>query len=162
MNHWLMKSEPSVFSLEDLRRSPGQTAPWDGVRNYQARNYMADMRVGDLVLFYHSNCPEPGVAGTARVAREAYPDPTAWTPGHPGFDPRGPQPGPQGQPPQSPRWLMVDVTFLAAFPQPVTLAHMRGMAELAGMVLLRKGSRLSVQPVTPAQFQAVLAQAGRI
>ena len=142
-----MKSEPAVFSFEDLRARPGSADHWDGVRNYQARNYMRQMRKGDLVLFYHSNCETPGVAGIAEVIREAYPDHTAFDPMSRYYDPRSK--------PDNPRWFMVDVRWKEAFPGMVTLSEMRGTPELAGMKLLQKGQRLSVMPVTKEEFEKV-------
>lgn len=153
MRYWLMKTEPSAFSIDDLERV-GQE-PWDGIRNYQARNYMRDeMRVGDRVLFYHSSTDTPAVVGTARVAREAYPDHTACDPDSRYFDPKST--------PENPRWFMVDVAFESRFPVPLPLAELRGLPALAEMLLLRKGMRLSIQPVTRAQFEAVLAHARRL
>ena len=153
MQYWLMKSEPEAFSIEDLERVG--TEPWDGIRNYQARNYMRDeMRVGDRVLFYHSSTDTPGVVGTARVAREAYPDPTSWDPDSKYFDPKSS--------PENPRWMMVDVTFESKWPALVSLTDLRQVPELQGMLLLRKGQRLSILPVTEQEFAAVLAVAERL
>lgn len=150
MRYWLMKSEPSEFSIDDLSRRPGQTEPWDGVRNYQARNMMRDeMKRGDGVLFYHSNCALPGIVGLAEIAREAYPDPTAFEPGHPHFDPKSR--------PESPTWLMVDVRFVRKFRRTIPLAELRAHPELQGLTLLRKGNRLSVMPVSPAHWQFLLS-----
>jgi len=155
MGYWLMKTEPEVFSIEDLKSRPGQTEPWNGVRNYQARNFMRDdMRREDRVLFYHSNAAPPGVVGTARVAREGYPDPSAWDPDSPYFDPRST--------PESPVWMMVDVRFESLFAAPLTLERLRREPALSNMMLLRKGMRLSVQPVTPEEFAAVLRLAERM
>ena len=154
MQTWLMKTEPGSFSLDDLRNSPGGTAPWDGVRNYQSRNTMRDlMKRGDRVLIYHSGQKHPAIVGIASVAREAYPDHTAWNPESDHFDPRGTA--------EHPVWLMVDVRFEAALPRPLTLNELRAVPELAGMVLLRKGMRLSVQPVTEAQFRVIEALSRR-
>ena len=154
MQTWLMKTEPGVFSLDDLRNSPGGTAPWDGVRNYQARNTLRDqMKRGDRVLIYHSGQKDLAIVGLATVAREAYPDPTAWNPESDHFDPRSTA--------EHPVWLMVDVHFEAALPRPLTLDELRTVPELAGLVLLRKGMRLSVQPVTEAQFLVIEALARR-
>ena len=149
MAYWLMKTEPGTFSLDDLRRSPGGVAPWDGVRNYQARNHMRDgMRLGDGVLIYHSSTENRAIVGRARVARKAYPDHTAWDPRSDHFDPRST--------PENPAWLMVDVAFEEEFPRALLLDELRDIPGLDGMVLLRRGMRLSVQPVTPEQFQTVL------
>ncbi len=155
MRYWLMKTEPSEFSLADLKRAPRQTAPWDGVRNYQARNHMRDgMRLGDRVLFYHSSTDPLAVVGTARIVREAYPDESAWDPKSAYHDPRST--------PENPVWLRVDIQFEAELPCPVSLTEMRKLPELKDMLLLRKGMRLSIQPVTPAEFEAVLRHAERL
>ncbi len=148
MKYWLMKSEPNVFSLQDLQQCPNQTEPWDGIRNYQARNFMRDeMRIGDRVLFYHSNI-NPSIVGTARIASEPYPDPTAWDPDSKYFDPKSS--------PENPRWILVDVAFESEFPRPLPLAELRETPGLEDMLLLRKGQRLSIQPVTEAEFEVVL------
>lgn len=148
MKYWLMKTEPGCFSIDDLKNSPEQTTSWDGVRNYQARNFMRDeMSVGDLVLFYHS-VTEPGVVGVARVVRESYPDHTAWDPQDRHCDPRST--------PEKPLWFMVDVQFVEKFDYAVSLKSLRGVAGLAGMELLRKGSRLSVMPVTQNEFEIIV------
>lgn len=147
---WLIKSEPRVFSFDDLLAAPGHTTGWDGVRNYQARNYMRDgMRVGDLVLFHHSNSDPAGIAGVAEVVRAAYPDPTAFDPTHPHHDP--------ASRPEAPTWLMVDVRAIERFPTLVTLGRLRATPELVGMELLRRGSRLSVHSVRPEEFEIVCA-----
>lgn len=146
--HWLMKSEPDAFSLADLRRL--RTSAWDGVRNYQARNYMRAMAVGDRVLFYHSNAKPSGVAGLAEVSRTAFPDHTAWDPASPHFD--------AASTPETPRWWMVEVRFVAAFPRVLALDELRGIPALAGMELFRR-SRLSVQPVGEQEF-ALIEQLG--
>ena len=147
--YWLMKIEPAECSIDDLARLPTQTVPWTGVRNYQARNFMRDaMQVGDGVLYYHSSCAEPGVAGLAEVVRTAYPDATQFDPASPWFDPKST--------PDKPRWLNVDVRLLRKT-RLLPLARMRAEPALQGMVLLRPGSRLSITPVTPQEWQAVLA-----
>lgn len=149
-SHWLMKTEPGEFSLDDLRRRPGGIAPWDGVRNYQARNFLRDsLRAGDRVIIYHSG-RSPAAVGTARVVREGYPDPTARA---------GPHAAPRSTP-SKPIWFAVDVAFESAFPYPVTLAVMRAHPGLQGMLLLRKGQRLSVMPVEAAHFAIVCALGG--
>ena len=154
MKYWLVKSEPDAFSLQDLQNGPDSTSSWDGVRNYQARNFMRDeMKVGDRVLFYHSNAKPPGVVGTARVVREAYPDHTAWDPDSKYFDPRSTE--------EKPIWMMVDVKFESAFAQLISLDELREEAALKDMLLLRKGMRLSVMPVTEGEFRTVLALAGQ-
>ena len=143
---WLMKSEPAVFSIQHLARD--RVTDWTGVRNYQARNFMRDdMRVGDAVLFYHSNADPSGVAGLARVSRTARPDPSAWRKGDPAFDPRST--------PDQPVWVMVEVEFVEAFPRVVSLDQLRADPALADLLVLRRGQRLSVQPVTPAHYQRV-------
>lgn len=142
---WLMKSEPDVYSIDDLKRD-GRTF-WDGVRNHQARNFMRDeMKVGDLVLFYHSNTDPPGVAGLARVVKQGYPDHTAHEPEDPHYDPKSD--------PANPRWFMVDVEFVEKFDELVPLAVLREADGLEDMVL-NKRSRLSVQPVKPGEFEIV-------
>lgn len=147
MKYWLMKTESGCFSIDDLAALPKQTTSWDGVRNFQARNFMRDeMRVGDLVLFYHS-VTAPGVVGIARVEREAYPDHTAFDPDDAHYDPRST--------PDKPLWVMVDVRFVEKFCAPVSLRAMRGIKGLEGMELLRRGSRLSVMPVTETEFRIV-------
>jgi predicted RNA-binding protein with PUA-like domain len=147
--YWLLKSEAESFSIHDLAASPNQTTCWDGVRNYQARNFLRDeMRLGDLVLFYHSNADPPAVVGTAVVVREAYPDHTAWDHRDHHFDPKAS--------PDNPIWQMVDIQLRETFPQPLALDALRGVAALKDMELLRKGSRLSVQPVRKSEFDTIL------
>lgn len=154
MKYWLMKTEPDVFSIDDLIQAPNQTTYWDGVRNYQARNYMRDeMSVGDGVLVYHSNAEPSAIVGTATIARAAYPDWTAWDPSDPHFDPK--------TDPQNPRWFMVDIQFETKFARQLPLAELRTVAALEGMVLLQKGSRLSVQPVTKKQFTTIVKLASK-
>jgi predicted RNA-binding protein with PUA-like domain len=149
--YWLMKSEPDVYSIEDLQREG--RAEWEGVRNYQARNFMRDdMRVGDGVLFYHSNAKPPGVAGIARVCREAYPDHTAFEPTSNYFDPKSER--------ESPRWLMVDVEFVEAFSELIPLDTLRETPGLEEMMVIKRGIRLSVQPVSRKEFDTV-AKLGR-
>lgn len=151
-SYWLMKSEPAECGIDDLARAPRQTVPWVGVRNYQARNFMRDaMQPGDGVLFYHSSCPEPGVAGLAEVAGTAYPDATQFDPASPYFDPKSD--------PASPRWLHVDVKLVRKT-RLLSLREMREAPALASMVVLKPGNRLSITPVTPAEWQAVLALLG--
>ena len=147
MRYWLMKSEPDECSIDDALAAPGRITPWTGVRNYQARNFMRDdMRVGDGVLFYHSSCPEPGIAGLAEVASAAYPDPTQFERKSPYFDPRSPR--------EAPRWMMVDVRALKKIPL-VPLAALRRHKSLAKMWLLRPGSRLSITPVSAAEWRYI-------
>ena len=146
MNYWLMKSEPDEASIDDLARAG--TLPWTGVRNYQARNFMRDdMQVGDGVLFYHSSCPEPGIAGIAEVCSAAYPDATQFDPASHYFDPKSK--------PEAPRWQHVDVRWRETT-RLLSLKEMREAPELASMRVLERGSRLSITPVTPAEWQAVL------
>jgi predicted RNA-binding protein with PUA-like domain len=152
-NYWLVKSEPESFSIDDLAKSPNQTTCWDGVRNYQARNFMRAMKVGDEVLFYHSNADPPAIVGVAVVVREAYPDHTAWDPKDHHYDPKAS--------PENPIWEMVDLQFKQAFAAPLGLDELRDVAALEGMELLRRGSRLSVQPVTKGQFDTVLKLAAK-
>jgi predicted RNA-binding protein with PUA-like domain len=148
--YWLMKSEPEAFSIQDLSRAPKQTTSWDGVRNYQARNLLRDdIQVGDGVLFYHSSADPPGVVGTAEIVRAGYPDPTQ-------FDARSDHFDPDARTDQ-PRWYVVDVKLGEAFPELVPLPVLRDTPALKDMVLLRKGSRLSVQPVTAGEWKAVVA-----
>ncbi len=144
-----MKSEPDVYSMDDLERDG--RAEWEGVRNYQARNYMREMRVGDLVLFYHSNAKPPGVAGVAQIVGEARPDPHQFDLNSPYHDPKSK--------PEEPRWDLVDVGFVEKFEAPVSLAALKAEPALADMPVVRKGMRLSVMPVEKAQFQHVLRMA---
>ncbi|MDH3215451.1 MAG: EVE domain-containing protein [Candidatus Krumholzibacteria bacterium] len=153
-SYWLMKSEPNVFSITDLKGSPGKTCYWDGVRNYKARNYMRDeMKVGDGVLFYHSRV-DPAVVGTAKVVSKGYPDHTAWDPASPYYDAKSG--------PDNPVWYMVDIQFQSEFARPLALAELRKVRALKNMVLLRKGVRLSVQPVTAEEFRTILGLARRV
>ena len=145
MNYWLMKTEPDAFGIDHLEAKG--TAPWDGVRNYQARNHMRAMAVGDRVLFYHSSANPSGVAGLAVVARTAYPDHTSWDPSSDHFD--------AGSTPANPRWSMVDVRFVKRFPRLVPLDELRTIPELAGMPLFH-ASRLSVQPVEAHHYELML------
>jgi predicted RNA-binding protein with PUA-like domain len=146
MRYWLFKSEPHAYSFDQLQRDG--TTPWSGVRNFQARNNMLEMRVGDMGFFYHSSIPEPAAVGIVRVVKEAYPDFTAWEKGGEYYDPRSTQ--------NKPVWQMVDVEFVRALENPVTLARMRAETRLLGMELLKKGQRLSVQPVTPHEWNVIL------
>jgi predicted RNA-binding protein with PUA-like domain len=147
--YWLMKSEPNTFSLDDLARSPEHTTCWDGVRNYQARNFMRDMAIGDEVLFYHSSADPPAVVGIATVVKTAYPDPTQFDKSNKHYDP--------GSNSSSPRWDMVDIKYVRKLSRPVTLDQLRKEKQLKRMVLLRKGSRLSVQPVNPLEWEHILS-----
>ncbi|MBI3014176.1 MAG: EVE domain-containing protein [Candidatus Tectomicrobia bacterium] len=148
-----MKSEPSAFSFDDLRKAKSQTTSWDGVRNYQARNTMRDsMQVGDGVLFYHSNADPPCIPGIAEVVREGYADHTAFDPKDSHYDPKSRK--------ESPIWYVVDIKFVKAFKEPVTLPKIRATKELQKMVLVRPGSRLSVQPVTRQEWEIILRLGG--
>lgn len=152
MAYWLFKSEPGCFSIDDLKNRPGMTEHWDGVRNYQARNYLRDqVRVGDQVFFYHSNIPEPGVVGLAEVVREGYPDFTALDPASEHFDPKSSA--------GNPIWYMVDVRYVSTFPRQVTLEKIKAHPLLTNMPLVRR-SRLSIQPVTPEEWRIILAMGG--
>ena len=147
MNYWLMKCEPDVYSIDDLKRE--KSCFWEGVRNYQARNFMRDdMKEGDLALFYHSNAKPPGVAGIMRISREGYPDFTAWDPDHKYYDKKAS--------PEKPIWSMVDVEFIEKFPRLIPLKELREQKELEGMLLLQKGSRLSIQPITAAHYKRIV------
>jgi predicted RNA-binding protein with PUA-like domain len=147
MNYWLMKSEPDTFSIDDLKRKKREA--WDGVRNYQARNFMRDgMRVGDGVFFYHSNCAEPGIAGLAEVASDAYPDPSQFDPKSKYFD--------AGSSRYNPRWMLVDVKYVKKLKRVITLDELKNHPKLTGMALLRKGNRLSVMPVEAAEWKYIL------
>lgn len=149
MNYWLMKSEPNTFSIDDLRACVQQTEPWDGVRNYQARNFMREMAVGDLVFFYHSNTNPPGIVGIAKVVREAYPDPTQFDMDSDYYDAKATV--------DKPRWDLVEVQFVEKFAEIITLSELKASPALNDMALTRKGNRLSVMPVSKQQWQAILA-----
>jgi len=150
MRYWLMKSEPEAFSIDDLENRPGQTEHWDGVRNYQARNMLRDdMKIGDQVFFYHSNCETPGIVGIAQIAREAYPDHTAFDPEDKHFDP--------SSDPDNPRWVMVDVQFVRKLKRTISLTELKGRPELEGLTLVRRGNRLSIMPVEEGMWGLILA-----
>lgn len=147
MAFWLMKSEPDEFSIDDLVRAPRKTTPWFGVRNYQARNFMRDdMKIGDGVLFYHSSCPAPGITGVAAVSSAPYPDETQFDPKSPYFDAKSTR--------EEPRWVLVDVKLVKKT-RLLTLEQMRAVPALEDMVTLRRGNRLSITPVTPAEWKAI-------
>lgn len=147
--YWLLKTEPDVFSIDDLAKSKKKTTHWDGVRNYQARNFMRDqMKLGHRVLVYHSNADPSCVVGTATISREGYPDFTAWDKSDPHFDPKSN--------PETPTWFMVDITLESIFEKPLSLAELKTFPALAKMELLRKGSRLSVQPVHAEEFKLIV------
>ncbi|KND58286.1 RNA-binding protein [Candidatus Paraburkholderia schumanniana] len=155
MRYWLMKSksepdEASIDHLAHVAHAPNQTLPWTGVRNYQARNFMRDqMQIGDGVLFYHSSCPEPGIAGIAKVCSTAYPDPTQFDPKSDYYDPKSTQ--------ETPRWMLVDVKFVKKTPL-ISLAALREHEALADMQVLARGNRLSITPVTEAQWRFITEQ----
>jgi predicted RNA-binding protein with PUA-like domain len=146
MKYWLMKSEPSVYSIDDLKKEG--TTMWDGVRNYQARNFMMkDMKVGDKVLFYHSNADPPGIAGIAQVSKESYPDPTQFDPSSKYFDQKSSK--------ENPRWFLVDIAFVSKFDTLIPLETLKSDPELHDMMVVQKGQRLSVQPVTKEEFDYI-------
>ena len=148
MKYWLMKTEPSVFSWDDLRSHSTQTTQWEGVRNYQARNFMRDdMSVGDPVFFYHSAIKQPAIMGIAQVVREAYPDSFAFDKDSPYYDAKSS--------PNRPRWVMVDIQYLSDLVKPITLEELKQVQALESMMLLQKGSRLSVQPVLPEDWKII-------
>ena len=149
MAYWLMKSEPSEFGIDDLRARPRKTEPWDGVRNYQARNMMRDqMTHGDEVFFYHSNCDTPGIVGIMTVATEAYPDPTAFDPEDKHYDPKSD--------PENPRWFLVDVKFARKLKRVITLSELKTHPELAELALVKRGNRLSIMPVSDEEWAFIL------
>jgi predicted RNA-binding protein with PUA-like domain len=149
MNYWLMKSEPDVFSFQDLKKRPKQTEPWNGVRNYQARNFMRDdMKIGDLILFYHSSCEVPGVAGVAKVSSIPYPDSTQFEKKSEYYDEKATK--------ENPRWFLVDVSFEEDLKNFVSLEELKKHAQLKDMRLMQKGNRLSILPVTKNEFEFIL------
>jgi predicted RNA-binding protein with PUA-like domain len=151
MNTWLMKSEPSTFSIDALAKAPRKRTRWDGVRNYQVRNMLRDeMKKGDLALFWHSSCDVPGAYGIVKIAKEGYPDPTAFDRKHAYYDP--------DSDPAEPRWYAVDVELVRRFEKPITLEKLKANADTLGdMLVLRRGNRLSITPVTAEQWRRVLA-----
>jgi predicted RNA-binding protein with PUA-like domain len=152
MRYWLFKSEPETFSIDHLRACRNSTEHWDGVRNYQARNMLRDeVKQGDEVLFYHSNCSPPGIVGIAKVVKAGYPDFTAWDPRSDHFDPK--------TDPDKPRWFMVDVKFVRKFKRMITLDELKQNPKLESMLILRNGNRLSITPVTDGQCKAILKMA---
>jgi predicted RNA-binding protein with PUA-like domain len=155
MNYWLMKSEPSTFGVEHLAKAKNRTSAWDGVRNFQARNYMREMQVGDLAFFYHSSTEVPGVAGIVKIVRAAYPDATAFDPKHDHYD--------ADSDPAAPRWFMVDVQLVRKFDAVVALETLRSHAsgKLKNMIVLKRGNRLSITPVTKTEWQHIESLASR-
>lgn len=150
MKYWLMKSEPTVYSIDDLQSD--KSTSWEGVRNYQARNFMRDeMKIGDLVLFYHSNAKPPGVAGVAKVVKEAHPDKFAQEKGHKYFDPRSSA--------EKPMWVMVNLEFVKKFSQIISLNQLKEAKDLEGIMVAQKGSRLSIQPLSKAHFARICQMA---
>jgi len=152
MNYWLMKSEPDVYGIDHLKAKPGGIDHWDGVRNYQARNMMRDqMKRGNLVFFYHSNCKEPGIVGLMQIAKEGYPDHTAYDPEAQYYDPKSN--------PENPRWFMVDVKYIRHLKRNISLRELKRYADdaLKDFALLRKGNRLSIMPVTKEQWEFILS-----
>ena len=150
MNHWLIKSEPEAFGIDDLENAPDGTEHWDGIRNYQARNFMRDdMKIGDLAFFYHSNCKPPGIVGICEIVSEAYPDHTAFDPNQKYYD--------AGSDPDHPRWLMVDLKFLRRTRRMITLEEIKAHADrLTDFPLIRRGNRLSIMPVSKAHWDFIL------
>jgi len=148
MKYWLMKSEPDVFGIEHFKARPRRTAPWDGVRNYQARNFMRAMQRGDRVLFYHSSCPQPGVAAIVTVVKEAYPDHSAWDPQSEYYDPKST--------PQKPLWFMVDVKLERELKRLIPLEAIKAQPALKHMRLVQRGNRLSVMPVSAQEWKTIL------
>lgn len=147
--YWLVKSEPNTFSIDDLAKAKNKTTYWDGVRNYQARNFMRDeMKLGDHVLFYHSNCDPTAVVGYCEVVKEAYPDFTAFDPSNPHYDPKSKK--------DNPAWMMVDIKFVEKFKHPVTLDEVKNNPKLKDMRLIQRGNRLSVFPVEKKEFEEII------
>jgi predicted RNA-binding protein with PUA-like domain len=155
MNYWLMKSEPDTFGIDHLAKKPKQTAGWDGVRNFQARNYLREMQVGDLVFFYHSSTEIPGIVGIAKVVREAYPDSTAFDKKNDHYD--------ADSDPDKPRWYQVDVQLVRKFARVISLEELRTHAsgKLKDMVVLKRGNRLSITPVTKSEWTLIESLAGK-
>ncbi|MBS0287207.1 MAG: EVE domain-containing protein [Proteobacteria bacterium] len=148
--YWLMKSEPDTFSIDDLLKAKNQTSPWDGVRNYQARNYIRDeMKIGDLAFFYHSSCKVPGIVGLVEIVKSAYPDHTALEPKSPYYDPKSSA--------QNPRWYMVDVKFKQKYDEPLSLEVLKMNPKLKGFKLLNRGNRLSILPVSLQEWKTIQA-----
>lgn len=153
MQYWLMKSEPNTFGIDDLFRCKKQTEPWDGVRNYQARNFMREMKKGDLAFFYHSNCEEPGIVGIMTVVNTAYPDYTAFDPESKYYDPKSTK--------DKPRWFMVDVKFVEKFEVTISLTTLKAQKQLDEMRVVQKGNRLSITPVSTAEWRYITKLASK-
>jgi len=151
VNKWLVKTEPSECSIDDFARDPGTAIPWDGVRNYQARNFLQEMAEGDEVFIYHSSCKHIGIAGIVRVTRSAYPDPKQFDASSPYHDPKST--------PDNPRWQAVDMQFERKLPKLISLDRLKNLKELEQLPLVRKGNRLSVMPVSEEEWQLILQQA---
>ena len=152
MAYWLFKSEPDAFGIDDLAARPDKTEPWDGVRNYQARNFMRDeVKAGDLLFFYHSSCKDVGIAGVAEISRDAYPDASQFDPESKYYDPKSDR--------DNPRWVCVDVTFKEKFASVLPLATIKAMPEIEQLGVVKKGHRLSVMPVVPDEWDALYAKA---
>jgi len=148
MNYWVMKSEPSVFGIDDLTKKNKQTEPWDGVRNYQARNFIRNMRCGDYAFFYHSNCKTPGIVGVIKITTDPYPDSAAFNPEHRYFDLKSTH--------ENPRWYRVDVTFKEKFNSVISLEKLKANPLLKNILLIRKGNRLSITPLQKAEWDAII------
>lgn len=147
-HYWLMKSEPMSFSIDDLAKKPRQTEPWDGVRNYQARNFLQAMQPGDLAFFYHSSCPNPGIVGIMKIVKSAYPDKTAFDPSNHHYDRKSKV--------EKPTWFCVDVQLLNKFKQSISLQTLKNLPHLSSMRLLKRGNRLSIMPVTSEEWEAII------
>lgn len=149
MTNWLMKSEPSCFSIDDLKNAPNQMTHWDGVRNYQARNFIRSMKPNDLAFFYHSNCNPPGINGIAKICSHPYPDFTA-------FDPSSEHPDPKSDQ-ANPRWFMVDIQYVSKLPRLLSLEELKSYPQLENMMILRKGNRLSITPISQQEWDFILS-----
>lgn len=153
MNHWLMKTEPDELGIDDFAHEPTRDFMWDGVRNYQARNFMRDMQVGDQVVLYHSSCKRIGAAGIVQVSRAAYPDPEQFNPESAYYDPKSPA--------DNPRWDAVDLRFVEQFSRVIPLAELKSLSALVDCALVRKGNRLSVMPLSANEYKAILSLTNR-
>ncbi len=150
MQYWIMKTEPNTFSIDDLKTSPKKTSPWDGVRNYQARNFMRDqMKLGDIILIYHSSCKEIGLAGIAKVVKESYPDHTALDESGKYFDPKSSK--------DNPRWFMVDVKWIKTFKRIISLTELKAHKDLNNLILTKKGNRLSIMPLLEKDYETIIS-----